>query len=539
LFYKIKFNIMRHTFTFLWLLVGFSMMAQADLIWQEGYPSTGYLFLSGTNTVQTTFDSKGDIICNIPLDNYQDRQTIGLLKYDVDGNLLWSFRYNDTLAISDHLNSMTLDSDDNIIVTGYSITKEEVDYDLIYLEGQGVAAKISSDGELLWRYILSGNDNYIPEYNHTIVDDENNIYITGRMANATGGVITMEKLSPDGDFLYGFSNPDVEEGVIMQKREDELTLLGINRGSSAYDMFVFDNNDVLIGQNTFDVLGNIALKPTMDEEGSIYVTGGTGRFLISKYDRLGNHLWTFEEPTNLPDNVFADELRRITFDEDKNLIVTGRHYGENYGDPENYTNGDILTVQLSPDGEEMRRHRYIGVGDNNAEIGSDIIVYEDGSVFVAGTIFTGLGNPTDAFGLYLDENWEEAWTISYDYSGDKDDRVYDCLAVDNCIFTKGYSYVEGPVTSNHVLTKYDRTTAMKDINLVDFKIELFPNPFTQRVSFSEEIQVLQVCNIDGKKVPFQQDGNGIAFNQELPAGKYYVSFVDEETGIQTQKILKL
>lgn len=510
-------------------------MAQPEIVWQESHAARGFLFLNGDNTQQTILDSEGNILCNLPLPNANGSQSMGLLKYDTDGNLLWEYTYIDTASVRSRLNYMTLDNDDNILIMGYTITEEIIDYDLAFVNGQGVLAKVSKNGEFLWEYIINGFEQIIPEINHAIVDDENNIYITGEEANPTGTNFTYQKLSTDGDLLFSVSNPDAEKGLTLDKRDNQITVLGITNGVFEYQMFVYDESSI-IGQKSFEVETGVTVKPWFDDDGNIFVRDRIGSFHLVKFDSFGNKQWSFEEPTNLPDNVFADELRGLAFDADKNIIITGRHYGENYGDPENYTNGDILTIQLSPDGEEMRRHRYMGIGDNNAEIGTDVIVYEDGGVYVAGTVFTGLGNPTDAFGMYLDENWEKAWMVDYDFGDNQDDRVIEAIALDNCIITKGYSYAD---QSYHVLTKYDLTTSLEDFKNTDLDLKIFPNPFIHQISFSDQFRILNAYDQAGAMIPFDLNGHTIEFSQALPSGKYYLSFQDEKSNIITQRVIKI
>ncbi len=509
------------------------LMAQPEIVWQQAHPSRGFLFLNGYNTQQAIFDSTGDIICNVPLANDQNGSTIGLLKYDLDGNLLWEYRYIDTTTVRTNLRYMTLDQEDNILIMGSSTTEEIIDYDLVFTKGEAVLAKISKDGEFLWDYKLEGFEQRIPEINHAIVDEDNSIYITGEGATMSGSQIFYEKLSAEGELQFSVINPGVERGMTLNKRNNQITVLGTNPGSSTLDMFVYEES-LIIGQKTFDVEAGTGIKPLFDEEGNIFVRDQIGTYHLSKYDSFGNKIWTFEEPSNLPDNVFADRLNALAFDADKNIIVTGRHNGENYDDPDNYTNADILTIQLSPDGEELRRHRYIGIGDNNAEIGSDVMVYDDGSVYVAGTVFTGLGNPTDAFGMYLDENWEESWIVDYDL-GDKDDRIIECFAVDNCIITKGYSNID---QAHHVLTKYDLTTSLHDLEATALDLKVFPNPFVHQLSFSEKYKLVNVYSELGLAVPFTVTDGMIEFNRDLPSGKYYLNFQDKKNEIRMQKVLK-
>lgn len=87
--------------------------------------------------------------------------------------------------------------------------------------------------------------------------------------------------------------------------------------------------------------------PVIDDLGNVYVKRGVGLYKVTKFSSEGGVLWEFEEPKLLPLNVHADELISIDFDEERNVYVTGRHYGANYGIDSLYKNGDMLTIKLS------------------------------------------------------------------------------------------------------------------------------------------------------------------------------------------------
>ena len=65
------------------------------------------------------------------------------------------------------------------------------------------------------------------------------------------------------------------------------------------------------------------------------------------------------------------------------LYATGRHYGDDYNGP-TYTNSDILTLKLSPNGSLIWDNRYEFDGMNNGDLGKTLVVSNDGEVIVGG-----------------------------------------------------------------------------------------------------------------------------------------------------------
>ncbi len=74
-------------------------------------------------------------------------------------------------------------------------------------------------------------------------------------------------------------------------------------------------------------------------------------------------------------------MEAITQDNEGNIYVTGRHYGDDYGTA-TYSNADILTIKYDINGNMIWQNRY-EFGINNADIGN-FITLKNGYVYVGG-----------------------------------------------------------------------------------------------------------------------------------------------------------
>jgi hypothetical protein len=96
---------------------------------------------------------------------------IATIKYDPDGKVLWTKRYNGTGQGNDEASGIAVDNAGNVYVTGWSyVPGSSYDY---------ATVKYAPDGNLLWEMRYNGPMNG-SDYAHAIaVDDNGNVYVTG------------------------------------------------------------------------------------------------------------------------------------------------------------------------------------------------------------------------------------------------------------------------------------------------------------------------------------------------------------------------
>jgi hypothetical protein len=233
-----------------------------------------------------------------------------LLKFDLNGNLLWSrtwggdsYDYGSSIAIKGS----------NIYVVGYTDRSNLNDYDAFVL-------KYNSDGKLLWEQTWGGN---LRDCANAISMDDSDIYIVGQTKNFngsfTGAFILKYDLS--GNLLWNKTWGDSIEGdkLSIASSESYVYITGSVESSSSkdYDIFLlqYDSNGNRIWNTTWG--GNNTEESTSIaiNDSSIYIAGGTGSYgagsndaFILKYDRNGKLLWNKTWGTNEPEWITAIAL---------------------------------------------------------------------------------------------------------------------------------------------------------------------------------------------------------------------------------------
>lgn len=192
-------------------------------------------------------------------------------------------------------NRVVLDSQDNIYVDGF---------------GPGVnfiADKHSPDGTKLWSTTF-GHPTINESVNWLAVDSNNDLILTGHMAGATGGLLTV-KFSADGAVLWS-DIQNVNSGEAYRVEVDaarNVYVLGVTfDGFSNYDFYLvkYDPDGALLwtrqktfGPTSFDVPSALSVSP----EGRVAATGqvGSNDFGTVVYDTDGNELFASVYPDGL------------------------------------------------------------------------------------------------------------------------------------------------------------------------------------------------------------------------------------------------
>jgi uncharacterized delta-60 repeat protein len=286
------------------------------------------------------------------------------IKYNSNGDTLWTQRYNGTGNASDVPFAIAIDNSGNIYVTGYST-------------GSG-----SNSDYLTIKYNPNGIQQWIQRYNGAgagqdvaysiTADDSGNVYITGVSDTAStggsGNCVTIK-----------YNTNGVQQWIKMYSGAGNLRDLGNditldNSGNiyvtgyttlSANDInyltIKYNSNGAMQWVKTYNGTGNdrdIALNIEHDNNGNVYITGLSRSsnsfysedFVTIKYDSSGTEKWT--KRYNSPNN-YGDEPQDMAVDVAGNVYVTG--YGFNGG---TYS---LATVKYSASGNEEWVKNYAGV----------------------------------------------------------------------------------------------------------------------------------------------------------------------------------
>lgn len=177
------------------------------------------------------------------------------IKYDTDGGVTWTRRYDGANSGEDRAHGIVVDTDDNYTVTGYSMsTSSEESRDIVTIQYDKI-------GAVRWIKVYNGPDNLSDDAFGIIVDGSKNIYISGSTSR-------------------------------NQSSEDFLTLkyspAGIEKWASIYNS----------NERTSDIALDIVVSANGNE---IYVAGsgtngGTENIEVVKYDAAGKLLQQIQYP---------------------------------------------------------------------------------------------------------------------------------------------------------------------------------------------------------------------------------------------------
>lgn len=263
---------------------------------------------------------------------------IFLAKYDANGQYLWS---KGTLSSGSFGKAITVDSNGNILLTGYFAGGTYFDYN--YLNDSGILlAKLDPFGNQSWANVLGGQwCSTSPTGSSVVTDDNNNVYLTGFFC---GPVVL------DG---FNYSNYDYSHDNLIAKYD-------------TWGQYIWSKT---MGGSGYSYYGNRSSAIALDEVGNVFITGyfsGTANFggndlssqndwdtdiFLAKYSESEPSTWYFDadgdgwygtqESANSPGvgwtNIEPSSGGIDCDDNDNTVWQTGVFFVDNDGD--GYTNG--------------------------------------------------------------------------------------------------------------------------------------------------------------------------------------------------------
>ncbi|NQV41802.1 MAG: SBBP repeat-containing protein [Candidatus Marinimicrobia bacterium] len=270
------------------------------------------------------------------------------IKYSSEGVEQWVARLDSSYSSSGR--SIIVDSDGNVFVVGATGGWESSDF---------FTLKYNSDGSFAWEARYHGPGNGRDYAKSIALDNDGNIFVGGCSGSFTDRDFATIKYSPEGNELwvarYNHSQHDYVKGIAVDMNGCAIVSGSVESGTTTIkygpdgeELWLIYNDSLshLNGPESEGELGHWG--PVLDTEGNIYITGNypseaTGMDLATiKYAADGSVIWS--QSYNSPDD-YDDIGYNVALAEDGSVYVTGGTGMTGYAG--SWTEVDLLTVKLS------------------------------------------------------------------------------------------------------------------------------------------------------------------------------------------------
>lgn len=390
------------------LFISLNLVAQTgDFEWANsmggGFQNVGKSIVNDENgnvIITGYFEGTADFDPGVGTTNLTSNggSDIFIQKLDANGNLIWVKQIGGIAFDSGQ--SIALDNDDNIYITGYF--SDTVDFDpnadTLNLMFNGWSdsfiLKLDIDGNLIWAKKMGGpnidrgisivldafNNVYTTGIFRDTVDFDPNIGITNLTANISDTYI--QKLDTDGNLIW----------------VKQITGNQLNSYNSGFGITIDNNNNVYITGS---------FKETSDFDpgiGSTYLTSnGHNDSFILKLDENGNYIWVKQIG-----GLNSEIGRSICTDRHGNVYITGSFgdtvdFNPNSGTYNLVSNGlqNVFILKLHPNGNFAWAKQFGGIGYDDV---SNIKMDTYGNIYTIGEFSETVDFDPNTGATYLTSN---------------------------------------------------------------------------------------------------------------------------------------
>ncbi len=515
--------------------------AQSTLEWYEFYSEPDFRNAPNAAVV----DDNGNIYMTGETIDFSAEQETDILtiKFDKDGNLVWTSTKNDDCDQDDAGNAIAIDSDGNVYVAGY--------VDNCYNFDDYAIIKYDANGNFLWMttYDTPPYGGYLPfndRATNIFVDDNGNVYVTGTCGNydAQNQYIHRDigtlKLDANGNILWDRrfnteeNGDDIPMGISVNKA-GEVSVIGYRHSQNSLEdgdilTLMYDANGNLKWKDRYDGPlngGDYGVAIVNDDEGNVYVAGTQDKLnddsnadlYIAKYDANGTKIWSDVVDNNIPGvGSRYDEPTDMLIDGNGNLIIAGDDSGFR-----------ACILKYSLDGEQIWKKFW--TPSDWAYENSGLCVDAENNVYISGD--TSIGDGEDAVsvlvGAKFDEDGNLVSNVVFDRGISDEDFANVILGCgvdrDNSFYLTGHNYYNTTADIAFTAVKFNMVTAVNDDNPTAEKFSLnqnYPNPFNPSATISFSIPETDFVTL----IVYNSIGQEVAklIDSELSAGTRQVQF---------------
>ena len=335
-----------------------------------------------------------------------------ILKFDNMGVRLWATNYGG--SSSENANSICVDAQDNIYITGYTYSTNFPIQQLVGAYWQGTYSglkdifilKFNNQGVRLWAtyYGGSGND----QANSISVDSQNNLYLTGFTTSydfpkqqLSGAYWQNIFISGGTDaFILKFNSQDIRQWA---------TYYGGGTIDQAYSICVDREDNIYIVGNT-----NSTNFPTQQLAGAFWQANIAGAYdyFILKFNNQGVRQWATYYGGDGDEGFIFNGFNFICSDSLGNIYITGQTYSTNlttqqligeYWQPNLSGTEDVIILKFDKSSVLQWATYY---GDSSRAFGTAVIVDKHNNPYFIGEWLSINAYTVDeGNGAYYQDTW--------------------------------------------------------------------------------------------------------------------------------------
>jgi uncharacterized delta-60 repeat protein len=523
------------------ILFYFFSLGVANSQWASNYSGYGNGDLNVLNAkgLAIAVDNSGNCYVTGYVYNQPTGNDIVLIKYNADGDTLWTREYNNGGYEEDKAFGVIVDAANNIYITGQTT-----------VQGRGlqlVVLKYNQNGQLMWSKTWGATNNEFDDAGValTLDETENNLYVTGYGTNNDSHTdLILQKYGTSNGYLKftkkqdGGVNMDSEGHGIVIDAAGYVYTTGFTENASQQENIItikFNSSGTKQWQRTVNGNGNNTDKGfgiVTDDLDNVYVTGyvttssniSSTDAVLLKYTSTGSLEWS--RTYNGEGNVSTDKAWGIVVDESGNIIIAGQTTVASNG-------LDYLVVKYGKNGYQKWVQKYNGTGDGD-DCANAIALTNNNKIVVTGASW-GTNQNFDYATIRIHSNGNINGVSRYSMNGSTNDIAKDVKASHssegNNIYVTGYSelLVEGTTESCSISTVMlvdDTKEGISSNTPSSFSLhQNYPNPFNPSTTIKFEISnsglvKLVVYDMLGKTVD-------ILVNQNLEPGSYSINYTNK------------